>query len=531
MNKNKSYLFRIVVADPLHKAGWEKLDAAPDAAVRGPYDCDDDVQSLLSEADALVICSNTTVDKDLLSAAPNLKVVARAGARLDNVDIDEATRRGIFVIHVPDANVISVVEYAFMLILMMARKFSPGDLGAAPEGREAGFQLAGKTLGIIGFGRQGRAVAARAQAFGMHVLAYDPYIDLSFARERGVEIVDRPELLARSNIVTLHTAYTPLTHHIIDNNALALMKPGAYLINCVHSELVDSSALFAALRDGALAGAACDTMDDEAIQNASPLLDHPNFLITQNLGQATVEAQVSTAVGTVEDMLGVLRQEDYRNVVNLPFGGDTPYQVVKPYMDLAVKLGKLQGQLAGGWITRVEVELLGDGLSTLVRPVTAVLLSGMIRSVDERPVNWVSAPVMAYEQGITTAQTKGLVQQDDYPAVISCRVFWDGGQRTVAGALFGNGEVRLVAYDGFKVDAIPDGCVLILENDDVPGVIGKVGTRLSQENISIAQWRYGREYIGGRGVSFINVDDHIPVNILAELEKEPEIRRARLVIL
>jgi len=529
MEVDSTRQFRVVVADPLHSTGWEKLKAAEDIIVLGPYDCEDDLRPFLVEADALIICSNTNVSEALLSGAPRLKVVARAGARLDNVDIDEATRRGIFVVHVPDANVVAVVEYTFLLMLALARGFAAGETGIHPGEGTLGFELNGKILGIIGFGRQGREVAARARAFGMHVLAYDPYIDLSFARERGVEIVDRPELLSRADIITLHTAYTPQTHHIIDAQSLELMKPGACLLNCLHSELVDLTALRAALDDGRIGGAAFDTLDDEAFLDTSALSYHPRVLITRNLGQATLEAQVSTAVGTVEDTLCLLRGSDYRNVVNLPFGREISYQAVKPYINLAVKLGKLQGQLAGGWITRVEVELLGEGLVDLVRPVTAVLLSGMIRPVDERPVNWVSAPVMAFEQGITTAQVKGLVGQGDYPAVVSCQIFWEGGQRMVAGALFGNGEVRLIAYDEFNVDAYPDGYVLILENDDKPGVIGKVGTRLSQEGISIAQWRYGREFLGGRGVSFINLDHYVPPCILAELEQEPEIRQARLV--
>lgn len=525
---HNSNSFRVVVAEPLHKAGWDLLATAKDIIFSGPYDCGFDLRLVIAEADALLICSQTKVDAALLTSAPRLKVVARAGARLDNVDIDQATRRGIFVIHVPDANVLAVVEYTFLLMMLMARNYSP-DTGRFLGGGILGFQLAEKNLGIIGFGRQGRDVAARAQAFGMHVMSYDPYIDLSFARERGVEIVDFPELLARADIITLHTAYTPQTHHIIGAGALSQMKPSAYLVNCVHSELVDVSALLDALENKTIAGAAFDTIDDASNLNSSLLKQHPKVIVTDNLGQATREAQVSTSVGVVEDMLGVLRGEEYRNVVNLPFNDDAPYKAVRPYIDLAIKLGKLQGQLAGGWINRVEVELLGEGLEDLVRPVAAVLLSGMIRSGDDKSVNWVSAPVLAYEQGIITAQTKGLVQQAEYPALIACRIYWDGGQRTVAGALFGNGEARLVSYDGFKVDAYPDGYVLVLENDDVPGVIGKVGTRLSQEKISIAQWRYGREFIGGRGVSFINLDHYVPKRIQTELEQEPEIRRAQLV--
>jgi len=529
MENNRKKRFQIVVADPLHACGWDLLNAAKDVDISGPYDCRDDLRNVLAEADGLLICSDTTVDAELLAAAPRLKVVARAGSRLDNVDINEATRRGIFVIHVPDANVVAVVEYAFLLMLIMVRKFSPEATGVKCGVGDLGVQLSGKNLGIIGFGRQGREMASRAQMFAMNVMAYDPYIDISFARERGVEIVDLPELLARSDIISLHTDYTSQTHHMMERNAFAQMKKDAILVNCVHTALLDDGALIEALDSGKIAGVAIDALSDEDSVSSNPLADHPLVLCTPNMAQATIEAQTNTASSVVKDLLNSLRRQDFHNVVNLPFTPSSPYQVVKPYIDLAVRLGKLQGQLAEGWIRRVEVELLGEGLQGLVRPVAAVLLSGMIRPVDERPVNWVSAPVMAYEQGIITSQAKSLVSTRDYPALIACRIFWDGGDRTVAGALFGNGEVRLVAYDGFEVDAYPDGYVLILENDDVPGVIGKVGTRLSREKINIAQWRYGRDFIYGRGISFINVDQCVPDSILHEIKLEPEIRQARLV--
>jgi len=529
MNLKKNRPFKIVVADPLHKQGWEIIESAEDVVIHGHHDCDDDLHGVMLDADGLLICSDTTVDADLLAAAPKLKVVARAGSRLDNVDIDEATRRGIFVIHVPEANVLAVVEYTFLLMLVMARKFSPDAAGVQCGVGDLGFELAGKNLGVIGFGRQGREMASRAQAFGMHVLAYDPYIDLSFARERGVEIVDLSELLKRADFISLHTDYTEQTHHILDAGAFAQVKAGAYLVNCVHSGLIDEAALCSALNDGRIAGIAIDTLDVGVRTSSSPFAEHPNVWLTPNFAQATREAWVNTARDVVNDMLAALRMEDFHNIVNLPFNQDTPYKVVRPYIDLAEKLGKLQGQLAEGWITRVEVELLGDSLEQLVRPVAAVLLSGMIKPVDKRPVNWVSAPVLAFEQGIVTSQAKGLAELGEYPALIACRIYWEGGQRTVAGALFGNGEVRLVTYDDFEVDAYPDGYVLILENNDVPGVIGKIGTRLSQAKINIAQWRYGRDFIYGRGISFINLDQCVPKNILTEIENMPEVHQARLV--
>lgn len=518
-------IYQIVVADKLHETGWALLKRAPDMHIIGPIDCQAGLAEVLENADALLICSKAPVDSELLDAAPKLKVIARAGARLDNVDIDEATRRGIQVIHVPDANVTAMVEYTLLLMLMLARNWHQDpQIEVQP-----GFELHEKSLGIIGFGWQGREVAARAQAFGMRVLAYDPFIDLSVARERSVEIVDLPELLARSDIVTLHTAYTQQTKRMINAEVLAKIKPGSYLVNCIHAGLVDEAALLAAIESGRLAGAALDTWDPQAFPESRALRQHPNVLTTHQLSQQTTEAQVSAASSVVSDLISALRGEDYRNIVNLPFSRHTPYQRVKPYIDLAVKLGKLQGQLAAGWIQRVEVELLGEGLRDLVRPVAAVLLSGMIRPIDERPVNWVSAPVMAHEQGIVTAQVKELILRGDHPAMIACRIHWEGGFRTVAGALFGNGEVRLVQYNDFEVDAYPDGFVLILENTDIPGVIGKVGTRLGRAGINIAQWRYGRDVPNGQGVSFINLDSQVPTSILSELEGEEEIQRARLV--
>jgi len=515
--------YQIIVAEELHAAGCQILQNADDVDISRPSDYQDDLLRTLTQADALLIGSETSVNTELLDSAPKLKVIARAGARLDNVNIDEATRRGILVIHVPEANVTAMVEYTLLRMLTLARNFETEN-----PGEQLGFQLSDKHLGIIGFGRQGREVATRAQAFGMHVLVYDPYIDLSFARQRGVEIVDFPELLTRADIVTLHTAYTQQAHQIINAEALAQMKPNSYLINSVHPSLIDEAALLWALDNDKLKGAALDTCETSTSSN-SRLLHHKKVLITSQLSQKTIEAQVNTSTNVVADLLSALRGEDYHNVVNLPFTELVPYQAVKPYIDLAVKLGKLQGQLAEGWIRRVEVELVGEGLRELVRPVAAVLLSGMIKPIDFRPVNWVSAPVMAYEQGIAMAQTKELVLRGDHPALIACRVTWEGGSRTVAGALFGNGEARLVQYNDFEVDAYPDGYMLILENDDLPGVIGKVGTRLGRSGINIAQWRYGRDAPGGKAVSFINLDQRVPPTLLIGLEQENEIQRARLM--
>jgi D-3-phosphoglycerate dehydrogenase len=288
-----------------------------------------------------------------------------------------------------------------------------------------------------------------------------------------------------------------------------------------------------ALHGGRLSGAALDALEGLPLPADHPLYHMENLVLTPQLSRWTLENQIRTARSVAQDILDALHQHDYRNVINLPFSSRLPYRSAQPYLNLALKLGKLQGQLAEGRIQRVEVELLGEGLRDLVRPVAAVLLSAMLRPVDQRTPNWVSAPVIAHEQGIHMSQAKGLVHLQDYPNLIACRIHWRGengsGQRTVAGVLFGSGQARLVQYDEFSVDASPEGYVLILENLDIPGVIGKVGVRLGQAGINIAQWRYGRERRGGRAVSFINLDDYVPKAILKELETEDEIYRARLV--
>jgi D-3-phosphoglycerate dehydrogenase len=530
--------FRIIVADPLHPSGNEILKTASDVIVTGPYPDRAALMRDLVGADALIVRSATRVDAELLAAGNRLQVIARAGAGLTNIDLDEATRLGIIVISSPQAGVTAVVEHTFAMLLSLARQLQQAAQslqgGRWLRHELIGFELSGKTLGLIGFGRTGREVAARAAAFRMKVLAYDPYVSRLTAQSLGVEMIDLSELLVRADVISLHTACTPENYHLIDQSALQQMKPGVVLLNCADGGLVDESALLTAIDRGIVAAAGLDTFESEPIAPDSPLLHHSSILAVPHLNQNTVEAQTLTSVEVVQDTLDALRKSDFRRAANLPFNDKIPFLPARATLNLASKLGKLLGQLAEGWITQVEVEVLSDRMEDYIRPVAAMLLSGMIIPIDNRPVNWVSAPMIAAEQGIQMTQVKGLVQQQDYPNLIACRVAWDrpggeSGSCIAAGVLFANGSARLVQFNNFEVDAYPDGYVLILENNDVPGVIGKVGTRLGRAGINIAQWRYGRDRRGGRAVSFINLDERVPKSILSELEQEPEIQRARLV--
>jgi D-3-phosphoglycerate dehydrogenase len=525
--------YRIVVSDHLPQLGWELLQQAEDVQTVGPYIDRDELLAALPGAQALIVRGGSQVDRALIDQAPNLKVIARAGARHDNIDLDYATRKGILVVNVPAANRYAAVEHTFGLLLTLARDLTRGvnelRAGRWPRYQIVGFQLHGKTLGLIGLGGLGQAMAERAHAFGMHVLVYDPYIDLSFAREHAVEVVGFHELLSRSDIIIPQTPYSETTHRMFDTEAFSKMRPEAYFINVVDPRLIDETALLTALDEGRLAGAALDTFQEEPPSADHPLVAHPLVLPTPHLNQNTHESQAQTGQIVVSSVLAALRKTDYDNVLNLPFREAGAYKRAEPYIRLAEKLGRLQGQLAEGWINGLDVEILGEGLQDLVRPAAAMLLSGLIRPKNGQAINWVSAPVIASEQGLQTAQVKNLLDRADYPNLLICKVRWEGGSRTVAGVLFANGDSRLVHYDGFEVDAAPEGYVLVLENDDVPGVIGKVGSMLGQAGVNIANWRYGREVHGGRAVSFINLDHRVSRSQCQTLEDEPEIQRARLI--
>jgi D-3-phosphoglycerate dehydrogenase len=373
----------------------------------------------------------------------------------------------------------------------------------------------------------GRLVAPRARAFGLNVLAYDPYIDPDLARRASVTLTTLDELLARADIISLHLLLAEGPRQIIGAAELAQMKPGARLINTAHGALVDEAALLTALKRGHLAGAALDVFAAEP-PGHSPLFDLPTVVVAPHLSSSTVEAQRDVAVQIAQQVLDALRGHNYRNVVNLPFIAGPDFRLVRPYLELAEKLGALQNQLATGPITTVEVEVKGEGMAELVRPIAVALLTGLLRNSLSESVNYVNAPTLAAERGLTITQTRGM-QLVDYPNLLSCRVSWAGGQRLVAGTLFGGSEARLVQVDDTRMDARPEGHALVMFSRDVPGVIGIVGTLLAQFGVNIAEWRLGRDAPGGRALSFINLDETPPPAALASIQALPQVIEVRVI--
>ena len=525
--------YRVLITDDLSSQALERLQAAEDTSfsmVCRPSP--EKLREIVPTYDAIIIRSSVRVDADLLSVASQLRVVGRAGMGLDNVDIDAASLRGVIVMNTPGANTIATAEHALALLLALCRCVPRADAsvrsGEWTRGQFTGVQLYGKTLGIVGLGRIGAQVARRAKAFGMTVVAHDPYISDEVARDLNVTLVDLSELLAHSDFITLHTALTPETRGMINAQSITHMMPGVRVVNCARGGLVDEAALVDALRSGHIAGAALDVFADEPLSPGSPLRAMPNVVLTPHIAASTVEAQRDVGTQTVDQVLAALRGEDYRNAVNMPVVDARVFRVLNPYLLLAEKLGSLQMQLSEGRIKRLEVEFQGEEVADYVKPLTVALLKGLLDPITDAPVNYISAPHLAMQRGISVSETRGL-PTPQYANLLSCRVLWDEGQRLVSGSLLGHESPRVVQIDDFRIDAQPEGIVLVMESIDVPGVVGRVGSLLGAYAINIAEWRLGRIAPAEEALSFINLDSPVSQDVLNELVRLAGVNRVRQV--
>jgi D-3-phosphoglycerate dehydrogenase / 2-oxoglutarate reductase len=492
------------------------------------------VRDAIQTADALIVRDDIAVDADLLAAGKRLRVIGRAGVGLADIDVDTATAHGVIVMNTPGANAISTAEYTFALILALSRQVISAHLdlqgGVWARRLHIGSELYGKTLGLIGLGRVGRRVAERAIAFGMDVLAYDPYVAEMQVNDIRVKLVGLDEVLSRSDLISLHCAVTPETYCILDAEALSLVKPGARIINVAHGSMIDEAALAEALQSGRIAGAALDVFFEEPPRQ-SPLMGLPNVVHTPHMGDATTEAQRDLSMQIVKQVYDALRGSDYRNAVNMPFVPGRAFEAMAPYLRLAERIGALHHFLARGRIRRVAVEYKGDELNGLVKPLTVALLKGMLEPVLSDSINYINAPLVAMERGIHVTQTKGL-DVADYTNLVSCQVHWEGGgELVISGALFSHREPRIVQIDTYRTDFVPEGILLVFGSYDVPGVIGKVGTLMAQHKINIAAWRTGRAEKGGQTMTVLTLDQPLPDELLAEFRNQDYVRHAIQLVL
>ncbi len=530
-------MFNILITDDISPAGLALLEQAPDVkaeVVRRPDRAQ--LLNLIGHYDAVITRSATSLSAEIFSAATQLKIAGRAGVGLDNIDIDAATAAGVMVMNTPEGNTLAATEHTFALMLALCRRlplaYASLKNGEWNRTRFMGVQLFGKTLGVIGFGRIGSRVAARAQAFGMTVIAYDPYIAEEVAERAKVELVELNDLLARADFVTLHTPLIDETHGLLGREQLAQLKRGARIINCARGGLVDEAALLEALEAGQLAGAALDVYSEEPPRSETlrRLLAREDVVATPHLGANTVEAQEDVGTQIARQVLEALRGENFQNVVNLPFVGLTDYRQSLPYLRLAEAMGSLQMQLARGRIQRIELSFEGDEMLERVKPLTVALLKGLLTPILQERVNYVNAPSLAEERGMVVTQVAAK-EPSDYSHLLTCRMFTTQENRLIAGTLFSGKMPRLVRIDNYRIDSAPEGRILVMTSRDVPGVIGRVGTLLGEHNINIAEWRLGRTAPGGMATSFINVDDPVGDEVMEKLRALPQVMDIRQVVL
>ncbi|MDX2163336.1 MAG: phosphoglycerate dehydrogenase [bacterium] len=483
---------------------------------------------------ALVARDDVLVDAALLDTAPMLRVIGRVGASLSGIDIDAATKKGVIVMHTPGANAIAAGEHTLMLMLALSRRVVAAH-NSLKEGfwlldrkRQAGTQLHGKTLGLIGLGRVGQVVAVRALAFGMNVLAYDPYIAEDQVIDERVQLVNLKDILQRADFISLHVPATAETRGLFNAALIRQIKRGARLINTAHGSLIDESALADAIRDGHLAGAAVDVYAEEPPYN-SPLIGDERVIHTPHIGDNTFEAAQDLSMQIASQVLDALNGEDFRNVVNLPFVPGLDFEAVRPYMRMAERMGAILHTLARAAIRRVAVEYRGDEMIGLIRPVTVALLKGLLAPSLGESVNYINAPIIASERGMHVTQAKGL-KAGDYASLFTCQVTLDDGEQiTIGGTLLDRREPHIVQINDYRMNFVPEGHLLIMGSYDQPGVIGRVGTMMATNGVNIASWQTGRATPGGHTLTVLTLDEPLPESVLFELRQQDFVRHAHEV--
>jgi D-3-phosphoglycerate dehydrogenase len=522
---------KVLVSDQLAPQGLEILERARGMQVlHRPGLSASELLAEIADVDGLVIRSETKVTKDVLAAAKQLQVVGRAGIGVDNVDVPAATARGVVVMNTPGGNNVTTAEHAVALLVSLARHVPQATAsmkqGRWEKNRFMGMELYHRTLGVIGLGRIGRIVADRARGLGMKVVAYDPYLAEAAIPKLEVELVPLDELFERADAITLHVPKTKDTLALIGRAALAKMQRGVLIVNAARGGIVDEAALLEALDSGQVGGAALDVFEKEPPPADHPLVRHERVICTPHLGASTEQAQVNVAIAVAEQVRDYLLSGIIGNAVNVPSISREAYGLVRPYLELGIKLGRFQGQLCPGKIDQIEVEYSGDAATLDVAPITVAVLKGLLESASEQ-VNMVNAPVIARERGIRVIESKSS-RPSDFASAITTRV---SGclERLVAGAIFHGGQPRFVRIDDFMLEAIPEGPTLLLLNHDRPGVVGHVGTVLGEEGCNISRMQLALVRERGEACMLVNIDSAPSAAVMERLRSLPHMISAQLV--
>lgn len=526
---------RVLVSDSLSAEGVEILNSEADLQVDVKTGMSpDELKEVIGDYHGLVIRSATKVTEEILEAATNLEVVGRAGIGVDNVDVPAATKKGVVVMNTPGGNTTTTAEHALSLMMSLVRNVPQATMsmkeGKWEKKKFQGHEITGKTLGIVGLGAIGSIVADRALGLKMKVVAYDPFITPERAKKLGVEQVDLDGLYEKADIITIHVPKLKETTDLICKETIAKMKDGVYIVCAARGGIVNETDLLEALESGKVAGAALDVFSEEPPGDI-PLLQSPKLICTPHLGASTEEAQTAVALQVADQISDYLVRGIIVNALNVPSVPQEALERMRPYIELAESLGKFQAQLGVEGIKGIEIELSGhaaEGGHTAL--LTAAALAGLLSGVVGDWINLVNAPVAARERGIKIKETTAS-NGEDYTSLIRIRVDAEKGGMSLAGAIFGKREPRIVEIDSIAIEAIPQGNILVLNNYDKPGLVGSIGTTLGDNKINIGQLQFGRDEPGGRAITVVNVDsdpDQKTVDALAALPNVISVHKVAL---
>jgi len=525
-------MFKVMIRDTMSPVAKEILEASGnidvvvdnDKAFNEPKR----LAEIIREFDGLAVRSGTRVTKEVLEKADRLKVVGRAGIGVDNIDLQEATRHGVVVMNAPGGNSVTTAEHAISMMMSLARNI-PQATASLREGKWEkkeliGIELSGKTLGIIGMGQIGRIVADRALGLKMKVIATDPFISQEAANAINVKLVSLEDLLLKSDLITLHVPNLEETKNMVNSEMLSKMKPNVRIINCSRGEVVNLEDLYDALENGTVAGAAIDVFPQEPPEASLRILKHPRVILSPHLGASTGEAQVNVAQMIAEQITAYLLDGVITNAVNFPSVSMEEMERLRPYLNLAEKMGSLMGQLVRA-PHDITIRYSGDVTGLAIKPITNALLKGMLGVSTDKPINYVNARAIAKAKGIGIQET---ISQEEsaFSSLIKLKIEKaDEDLNEIWGTIYEKQYPRLVRIGNVYLDAIPDGSMIVIRNFDKPGVIGNVGTVLGNHNVNIARFQLGRR--DDRAVCLVNIDTMADEDVLKEIRQLPNILSVR----
>ncbi|PYK99408.1 MAG: phosphoglycerate dehydrogenase [Verrucomicrobia bacterium] len=525
----------VLICDPISPKGIALLQQRPEFKVtvlerRLP---EGELLRLVGDVAAMVVRSETKVTKKVIEAAPQLRVVGRAGVGVDNVDVEAATQGGIVVMNTPGGNTISTAELTFSMLMALARKIpqAHASMKAGQWNRKEfqGVELCNKTLGILGMGRIGSEVARRAIAFGMRVLAHDPYLSLSRAKALQVELVELDEIYARSDFITVHMPMSDETRGMINAAAFAKMKKGVRVLNCARGGIINEQDLFQAIKSGHVAGAAMDVYETEPPPEEFPLRQLPQVIMTPHLGASTEEAQENVGIEVAEAITDYLLHGAVRNAVNLPNMDAKTYAVVKPYLNLGEKLGRLLAQLAPKRNERLVITYGGRATEMPGDPISRSVLRGFLESAGGKDVNQVNVRALAAALGLLVEEIKSN-EETDFNEWLHVAVYSEGQNVSAGGTFFGKqSHPRIVRINSLPVEVVPSGVLFLMTNKDRPGIVGYIGTLMGKYKVNIANMSLSRDNKGGHALTVLNLDSVPPSGLLEEVNKDPDISNVRVV--